>query len=183
MYITCGKCFESDCNHWKHLSDISEKEVVEKSFFTGNSSTKIVETLHNYLICQCGFRKEVQEIDFGKLKCKCGNQIFYSKSNIELYQVRHDLGYYIRSKCPTCKSNGKVTKNLFKRCTECDGTGGIICIECNGTFIGTPGLNNYSFKCDKCNHGYTDRCYACCGRRATVSGTVKIDCTDCTEFV
>ncbi len=91
-------------------------------------------------------------------------------------------------KCFKCKDTGIITMNKFERCAVCDGTGGTVCVVCHGlgvkfensvtSYDSTRFTSCVVKPCDKCIHGFINRCYECHGIKSKITGTVTKSC-DC----
>lgn len=87
--------------------------------------------------------------------------------------------------CLKCKNTGVIfTKHTYLKCSNCQGTGGIVCTLCNGTgqkwrvdkYGCDTRINCSSCSCDR---GFTSRCCDCLGSKA-IFGTPKIlSCPEC----
>ena len=180
LYQVCGICFESKCNHWTlHKESITEnKTVIEKNHLKNVSIVKPITKEYEYLICKCKKKHAVTDHEFVWHKCSgCPNQICYGRSPLDMSRVKNHVGYCLRSKCHTCKGTGSLLFESFKRCENCDGTGGIRCDTCCGTRL-KPGLN-FPSPCPSCTNGYSKCCEMCGGARAMINGTAKRQCSEC----
>jgi hypothetical protein len=74
------------------------------------------------------------------------------------YSTCPECSYTLRSECKTCNHTGKISINQFKKCANCDGTGGI------------QYAPNISYRSNVL-------CDICHGGKAVVSGTTEVDCS------
>jgi hypothetical protein len=176
-YIKCGVCWEEKCDHW---------------IFTSMKPSGLFSTIEHIITCGiCSSRQKVKpssKIQLAKCECKDLKRcIFYSNSNysITIDSMKNLLGYYIRSKCIECKSSGIVSKNKFKHCPNCLGSGGSMWLKCLG--LGFNLTNYYTSSstatvtdnCKFCTIGYSIICYQCKGAKVILDGEADFHCSSC----
>ena len=167
IYTLCNKCFESNCDHWD--SNIFVNQRQNKSILSNN----IVYSININIKCKCQdtspsltFTTRFEDIkDIVKpYRCNlCQNIFMISDSPIE-YEFAinsRPSKKYPRSKCPQCKGDGEIVHETFAKCEDCEGIGGLVCIECNGLW----NLCNNK----KCFVGYSKRCYNCKGSKSVIT--------------
>lgn len=76
--------------------------------------------------------------------------------------------YVLQSDCSSCDYTGKVKVNTYKKCVNCEGTGGIE----NRYYYG--GSSNPALRSK-----YLEICYFCKGGKAIVSGSQEAECSIC----
>jgi hypothetical protein len=177
MSVFCGTCyinvpFEHQCQHvsFTTIKDGKELKTIVKCKccdFIGKVINNIGTMVHT-----CNpIAQVLRPINSLPL---ANNTILYGKIVLK-DTINNTLGYVDINDCKTCDQTGKMLLNCsFKKCINCDGTGGIICTECNGTCIGFKDT-----KCHHCDHGYNPICKDCNGRRALISNRTYTNCRIC----
>lgn len=133
LFIYCCKCFSDNCSHWtKNIIKNDVKIACECGHFTYYESTSATK-INTPTICKV-----------------CNNKAIISKEIIN-ESIALAFVKYPRKRCPNCK-DGVVMRNTYKKCDNCDGTGGLICKYCYG----------HAQMC-YCHKGYVERCCICDG--------------------
>lgn len=185
MSVFCATCYSTvSC---EHVSLKAEKHLIKGSFFE-KDTIKYTYTVK----CKCcNFTKVINDQVYVHT-CNLANDLLRGDSlrqnkiifsnKLEQKSIDHILGYVRRSDCTNCRATGKSLKLSFKKCDNCDGTGGIICFACNGTGRGSDCSYGYISEC-KCKSGYKNICHDCNGRKAVISNRTYVDCTECKVIV
>jgi virulence-associated protein VapD len=165
IFTLCVKCLEPTCEHWDY------KLVVHKQ-------KSILSSIPIYLInidikCTCtsistklNFNTNYNDIKtiLKPYRCNlCQNSFVISDREIpyDLAVLLKQSKKYPRSKCPQCKGDSEVLHETFAKCEDCEGTGGLVCTNCNGLW---NICNN-----DNCIVGYSKRCYNCKGSKSVIT--------------
>lgn len=170
MTVKCSICWEDKCQHFK-----IKKSIKNKGLFHKNQIIYEIE-------CKCGHTYPFEYN--GKFHIsKCPN----CKFKILVSPIEHDevtfekLNSYFsipRSKCHYCESTGIIRMDKFKTCVNCCGSGGILCIQCNGS--GSIHGSSFDSSCDYCRTvGWLNKCQLCNGNKVLVDGRTQYNCNKC----
>jgi hypothetical protein len=183
MSVFCATCYStiSRDHLCEHVSLKAEKYLIKGSFFEKDT---IKYTYTVKCMC-CNFTKLLNDAihvhtcnftdDLSRDIVSMQNKIIFS-NKLEQKSIDHILGYVKRSNCKICRATGKTLKLSFKKCVNCDGTGGIICHKCNG-------MGHCRYSVCNCDFGYKHVCHDCNGRKAVISNRTYVDCTKCKVIV
>jgi hypothetical protein len=174
VYVVCKTCFEGQCTHWKCVTTshplVYDDITIQCTCQDSNPVTQQIIT-H---ICDTTFLHSCPH---------CNNQLIYSMRNITSKCAFSYFGKYPTSKCEECKGSGCVVFPTFKKCNNCEGTGGTMCLKCRGSgniINNHPRTGNLSIIPCGCDNGYTNKCYNCMGCKAIVGQIIQHDCKSCT---
>lgn len=194
LYIYCGKCYGSECEHIKII--YHDVEHIEKKLFTKNI---IHRDSMIGIMCECGHthcNRLTKDIFNSNLyKCdKCHIKIIVSDAFLTLKCINSIVGgKYPRQNCISCNGSGNVLIDSFRRCGNCEGTGGITCNLCNGngykltnTQVYTPQNNlcqpsylTCHIDSCVCKNGYVECCKDCGGTKSTKGTPTSMTCNYC----
>jgi hypothetical protein len=204
MTFLCKLCLDSKCEHWtvhhttkENVVKYTEEVFGVKTIFGRRSHTvekeRIEFTDDMYFVCCCG-RKTVPTKDeladyvkglAIKIMCSCyANVGVYSRSGFaEANGLTENriFGCKLTEQCKVCDKTGKVVdKKSFTVCKNCEGTGGIECVQCKGMWY-KPCTNSWGNvkSCAKCTTGFSDICKVCNGGKRVVQTVMTKDCTEC----
>lgn len=149
-------------------------------------------------ICKCNksssyiITSEIDDVTTHRICDKCDTAIIISCCELTPKLINNQIGgAYPQNKCLGCNASGFKFLYKFKKCENCDATGGIVCTKCNGSgsifknyesCIDLNLIRSIHVQSCGCDNGYKIKCHVCKGQKSNVSEKTQVVCTKCVKI-